>query len=108
MVNGEVMAMNTQAALHIIGQIEALIDSEESSARISGKGTFWERDKNIIHSIRSSLASNESEQIRWAFDQIRNFSQGFGSYCQKLRHIDHLLDKLYSEFVHLMSTGNQT
>jgi len=98
------MAMNTRAALEILAQIEALIDSEESSAKASGKGKYWDRDKNAISAIRGSLVSSDPERVRWAFDQMRNFSQGFGSYSRSLEQLDSVVDKLHNELAQLLST----
>lgn len=95
--------MNTQSALAVLARIEEFIDSAQLSAQTQGKSKFWERDKAFISAVRACLRSNELERVRWAFDQMRNVSQAFGSYCGDLEQLDHLLDELHNELEQLMS-----
>ena len=95
--------MNTQSALSVLARIEKFTDSAKSVAQAQGKSEFWQRDKAFISAVRDCLQSNESERVRWAFDQMRNLSQGFGSYCGDLKQLDGLLDELHSELEQLMS-----
>ena len=97
------MAMSTQSALAVLARIEELIGSAKSTAQARGKNEYWQRDEAFISAVRSCLLSNDSERVRWAFDQMRNLSQGFGSYCGDLKHLDGLLDELYSELEQLLS-----
>lgn len=90
--------MNTQSAL---AQVEKLTDAAKTVAHASGKGEFWQRDKEFISAVRDCLVSNDPERIRWAFDQ-RNLSKGFGSCCSDMKRLDGLLDELYSELTQLV------
>ena len=103
LVNRETLAMNTQSALSVLARVEKLTDSAKSVAQAQGKSEFWQRDKAFISAVRDSLQSNESERVRLAFDQMRNLSQGFGSYCGDLKQLDGLWDELHSELEQLMS-----
>lgn len=96
------MAMTTQSALSVLAQVEELTDSEKAAALTQGNGEFWLRDKTFIAAIRDCLLSNDAERLRSAFDQIRNLSQGFGSYCSDLNRLDALLDELHNELVQLV------
>jgi hypothetical protein len=95
--------MNAQSALSVLDRVESLTDSAKSAAQAQGKSEFWQRDKAFISAVRDSLLSNELERVRWAFDQMRNLSQGFGSCCGDLKQLRRLLDELYSELEQLMS-----
>ncbi len=95
--------MNTQSALSVLAQVEKLIDPAKTAAQAQGKGEFWQRDKAFISTVRDCLISDDAERVRWAFDQMRSLSQGFGSYCGDLKQLDGLLDELHSELAQLMS-----
>lgn len=96
--------MKAQAALSVLARVEEFTDSAKSAAYAQGKSEFWQRDKAFISAVRDCLLSNEAERVRWAFDQMRNLSQGFGSYCGDLKQLDRLLDELHNELEQLMST----
>ncbi len=96
--------MNTQPALSVLARVETLIDQSHLPAESAGKGAFWQRDKSFISSFRDCLLSEEPERVRWAFDQMRNLSQGFGSYCHDMNQLDTLLDKFHQEMLQLVST----
>ena len=102
-VNCATMVMNTQSALSVLAQVEKLTDSAKTEAQASGRGEFWQRDKEFISAVRGCLVSNDPDRIRWAFDQMRNLSQGFGSYCDDMKRLDSLLDELYDQLAQLVS-----
>jgi len=93
--------MNT--AQDTISCIEAIIDSAKSAALASGKSKVWDRDKTFIALIREKLASKDRNNILWVLDQMRNLSQGFGSYVADLHTLDRLLDALYLELQMLVT-----
>ena len=95
--------MSAQSALSVLARVEALIDSAKSAAQANGKSEFWQRDKTFISAVRDCLLSDDPERVRWAFDQMRNLSQGFGSYCGEQKQLDGLLDELHSELAQLVS-----
>ena len=97
------MVMNTQSAIQVLARVEELTDSEKLAAQEHGKIEFWQRDKTFLSAVRDSLLSSDPERVRWAFNQMRNLSQGFGSYCSDLKQLDGLLDELYSEVAQLVS-----
>ena len=86
-----------KSLLCVLSEIDRLLDSAEVRARMSGKNEFWQRDKEFVATARDCLLSSEPERIRWLFDELRNASHGFGSYCADLRSVDVLLDTLHSE-----------
>lgn len=96
--------MNTKAALSILSRIEELTDSAKSPAEAQGKTEFWQRDKAFIQDARKCLFSNELERVQWLLEQMRNLSQGFGSYCSDLKKIDRLLDELFCELERVVTT----
>ena len=62
---------------------------------------FGTETKHLLLDFRDCVLSEDPEHVRWAFDQMRNFSQGFGSYCRDLGQLDALLDQLHQEIVEL-------
>ena len=81
-------------------QLEQLIGSAKPI-----ESSHLQRDKIFISDIRECIVSENLEKMRWAFDQMRNLSQGFGSYCGDLKRLDALLDDLESELKLLLLTA---
>jgi hypothetical protein len=102
------MAMNTQSPLSVLARIEENIDSAKAAADAIGKGEYWQRDKRFIAAVRDCLLSNDAERLRWAVDQMRNLSQGFGSYSSDLPQLDVLLDELYNKLAQLVTAQDMT
>lgn len=89
--------MNTQTTLSILKQIEQLIDSARPT-----EPSHWQRDKIFISAVRERIVSEDPQEMRWAFDQLRNLSQSFGAYCGDLQTLDNLLDDLQDELKRLI------
>lgn len=96
--------MNTESALFVLARIEELTDSAKSNAQEQGKNSFWQRDKVFISDVKQCLLTNNRERIQWVYNQMRNLSQGFGTYCTDLSQLDHLLDDFHDELERLLLT----
>lgn len=95
--------MSTQLALVILDKIKELTDSSKSLALAQGRLSYWQRDEVFISDLRDCLLTNNLENVRWVYSQMRNFSQGFGTYCADSGQLDCLLDDFYSEIERVLS-----
>lgn len=94
--------MSTESALSVLAQVDQVIDSAKSAALMRGRIEFWQRDKAFVDSTRQTLLSREPARLRSALDEMRNLSQGFGSYCTDRQRIDRLLDAFHDELIQLI------
>lgn len=79
-----------------------VIDVGHPIALEKGVGSSWDRDKEFIAKAKDGVEAGSLEKLQEVLDQMRNLSQGFGSYCGDLTELDELLDELYSELQDLL------
>ncbi|MBN8216618.1 MAG: hypothetical protein J0L75_08235 [Spirochaetes bacterium] len=90
--------------LSVLEKVELLITSEKSNVQANGMVEYWQRDMMFLAAFRESLLSGDPERLHWVFDQMRNLSQGFGSYCSDLKLLDSLIDCFYAEMTELIAS----
>ena len=88
--------MNTNSALEdVLEQLDRLIDAAHVRALMLGLDSSWIRDKSFVSAVRAAVGSENGAQQ--ALYQMRNLSQGFGSYSKDLEELDRCLDRLHRE-----------
>ena len=68
-----------------------------SGQRPCGLGIALEGFGFRLERLEDREELGDHQQIQWVFDQIRNLSQGFGSYSADENEIDAILDQLFIE-----------
>jgi len=91
------MAMSKEAALHLLGRLEEVLRNSQALADLKGLNDHYTRDVQFLEHAKSCLRLGDHQQIQWVFDQMRNLSQGFGSYGANQNEIDAMLDQLFIE-----------
>ena len=69
----------------------------QSSRRYKGLNDYYMRDVHFLQQSKSYLTLGDHDKVQWVFDQMRNPSQGFGSYSEDQNEIDATLDRLFVE-----------
>jgi hypothetical protein len=100
------MAMSKEAALHLLGRLEEVLRNSEAPADLKGLHDHYTRDVQFLEHAKSCLRLGDHHQIQWVFDQMRNLSQGFGSYSPNENEIDAMLDQLFIELQNTLITTN--
>ena len=95
--------MSKRAALDLIDSIEAILNDSRPTAEAKNLGDYYKRDIHFVEEARRCLTSDDRQEIQWVFDQMRNVSQGFGSYCSDLKALDTMLDRLFAELEDALS-----
>jgi len=95
--------MSKEAALHLVNRLEDIIGNSKDLADLSGLGDHYRRDVQFLEDAKSCLRFGDHQQIQWVFDQMRNLSQGFGSYSTNQNEIDEMLDQLFVELQHALT-----
>ena len=88
--------MNIKSALSLLDCLEVTLRNAKPIAESKGLVAYYQRDVEFIEEAKLCLSSGEPLKVRWVFDQMRNLSQGFGSYCPDLNALDAMLDRLYA------------
>jgi len=89
--------MSKQTALILLDELEKTLEGSKSIAASGRLEAYYKRDVQFIEEARACLNSDDPQKVRWLFDQMRNLSQGFGSYCPNLKKLDLTLDRLFAE-----------
>jgi len=89
--------MSKEAALHLLGRLEEVLRNSQALADLKGLNDHYTRDVQFLEHAKSCLRLGDHQQIQWVFDQMRNLSQGFGSYGANQNEIDAMLDQLFIE-----------
>jgi len=89
--------MSKEAALSLLSSLEEILNNSKSLADLRGLDYYYTRDIQFLEDAKSCLTVGDREQTQWVFDQMRNLSQGFGSYSAKQTEIDAMLDRLFIE-----------
>ena len=97
MDNFGAVAMSKEAALDLLGRLEEVLRNSKNLADIKELHDHYTRDVQFLEHAKSCLRLGDHQQIQWVFDQMRNLSQGFGSYCTNQNEIDAMLDRLFME-----------
>jgi hypothetical protein len=96
-VNFGGVAMSKEAALNLLSRLEEILNNSKSLADVSGFDDYYTRDVQFLEDAKSCLTVGDREQTQRVFDQMRNLSQGFGSYSANQTEIDAMLDRLFIE-----------
>jgi len=97
MVNFGAVAMSKEAALNLLGRLEEILTNSKTLADVKGLNEYYTRDVQFLEQAKSCLRLGDHQSIQWLFDQMRNLSQGFGSYSSNQTEIDAMLDRLFIE-----------
>ena len=89
--------MSKQAALNLLSSLEEVLTNSKAFAELKGLNDYYTRDIQFLEQAKSCLKLGDHEKIQWVFDQMRNLSQGFGSYSPDENEIDATLDRLFIE-----------
>ena len=89
--------MSKEAALTLLGRLEEILNNSKTVADVKGLNDYYTRDVQFLEQAKSCLRLGDHQKIQWVFDQMRNLSQGFGSYNANQNHIDEMLDRLFVE-----------
>ncbi len=84
-----------KSALSLLDLLETTLKNAKFIAESKGLCHYYERDIEFVEEAKSCLCSGDPVKVRWVFDQMRNLSQGFGSYCPDLDALDAMLDRLF-------------
>ena len=97
MVNFGAVAMSKEVALHLISRLEEILSNSKAFVDLKGLSDYYARDVQFLEAAKSCLMLGDHEKIQLVFDQMRNLSQGFGSYSGNQNAIDEILDRLFIE-----------
>ena len=97
MVNFGAVTTSKEAALNSLSRLEEILSSSKALADIKGLNDYYTRDVDFVEKAKSCLKLGDDEKIQWVFDQMRNLSQGFGSYSVNENEIGAMLDWLFIE-----------
>jgi hypothetical protein len=89
--------MSKEAALNLLGRLEEILRNSKALADVKGLNDYYTRDVQFVEEAKSCLRLGDRQRTQWVFDQMRNLSQGFGSYSADQDEIDALLDRLFME-----------
>jgi hypothetical protein len=89
--------MSKEAALNLLGTLEEILSNSKTLANVKGLNHYYTRDVQFLEEAKSCLKFGDRQKIQWVFDQMRNLSQGFGSYSANQDEIDAMLDRLFIE-----------
>lgn len=89
--------MSKEAALNLLGRLEEILSNSKTLAEVKGLNDYYTRDVQFLEQAKSCLTLGDHQKIQWVFDQMRNLSQGFGSYSANQNEIDGMLDRLFIE-----------
>ena len=104
MDNFGAVAMSKEAALNSLSSLEEILGSSKALADIKGLNDYYTRDVDFVEKANSCLKLGDHQQIQWLFDQMRNLSQGFGSYSANQNEIDAMLDQFFIELQNALIT----
>ena len=96
-INFGAVAMSKEAALNLINRLEEILGNSKPFADRKGLSDYYARDVQFLEDAKSCLRLGDHQKIQWVFDQMRNLSQGFGSYSANQNEIDAMLDRLFME-----------
>lgn len=96
MDNSSTVAMSKETALTLLDRLEASLNASKSVAAAKGLDRYYTRDVQFIQEARSCLKSDDRQKVQWLLNEMRNLSQGFGSYCSDLKKLDSMLDDLFA------------
>jgi hypothetical protein len=91
------VAMSEEAALDLLERLEEILNNSKTVADVKGLNDYYTRDVQFLEQAKSCLRFGDQPNIQWVFDQLRNLSQGFGSYSANQNEIDAMLDRLFIE-----------
>ena len=89
--------MSKEVALNLISRLEEILSDSKAFADLKGLSDYYTRDVQFLEAAKSCLMLGDHEKIQWVFDQMRNLSQGFGSYSASQNAIAEILDRLFIE-----------
>ena len=89
--------MSKEAALNLLSRLEKILSNSKNLADLRGLNDHYRRDVQFLEDAKSCLEVGDQQQMQWVFDQMRNLSQGFGSYSINQNEIDEMLDRLFVE-----------
>ena len=89
--------MSKEASLKILNNIKKILSSSKECAENKGILNCYERDIDFIKNSEARLNADNKDDIQQVLEQMRNFSQSFGSYCSNLSLLDKMLDNLFNE-----------
>ena len=89
--------MSKEAALNLLSRLEKILSNSKNLADLRGLKDYYRRDVQFLEDAKSCLKVGDHQQMQWVFDQMRNLSQGFGSYSTNQNEIDEMLDRLFVE-----------
>jgi hypothetical protein len=96
-INFGAVAMSKEAALNLLSRLEEILTNSKTLADVKGLNEYYTRDVQFLEQAKSCLTLGDHQSIQWVFDQMRNLSQGFGSYSSNQTEIDAMLDRLFME-----------
>jgi hypothetical protein len=97
MDNFGAVAMSKETALHLLGRLEEVLRDSKTLADQKELHDHYTRDVQFLEHAKSCLRQGDHQQVQWVFNQMRNLSQGFGSYSPNENEIDAMLDQLFIE-----------
>ena len=89
--------MSKEAALNLLSRLEKILSNSKNLADLRGLNDYYRRDVQFLEDAKSCLKIGDHQEMQWVFDQMRNLSQGFGSYSINQNEIDEMLDQLFVE-----------
>ena len=89
--------MSKEAALNLLSRLEQILGNSKPIADLKGLSDYYTRDVQFLEDAKSCLRLGDHQNIQWVLDQMRNLSQGFGSYSPDENEIDAMLDQLFIE-----------
>ena len=82
------MATSKEAALNPLSRLEEIFSSFKALAGVKGLNDYYMRDVHFLQQAKTHLTLGDHVKVQWVFDQMRNLSQGFGSYSEDQNEID--------------------
>jgi hypothetical protein len=97
MDNFGAVAVSKGAALNSLSRLKEISGSSKALADIKGLNDYYTHDVDFVEKAKSCLKLGDHWKIECVFDQMRNPSQGFGSYSANQNEVDAMLDQLFIE-----------
>ena len=91
------VAMSKEAARNLLRGLGEILSNSKTLADTKGLNDYYMRDVHFLQQAESYLKLGDHDNVQWVFDQMRNLSQGFGSYSANQNEIDAMLDELFIE-----------
>lgn len=95
--------MSKENALMLLQQLKERINISRQSAENRGIADYYERDVDFIETATAYLESDDHRKIQWVLNEMRNLSQGFGSYCSEQKELTAILDGLFLALQNLLT-----